>query len=41
MTVDYEYLAELEFTPDTGLYNLFITTYNGDTVNLNIFIYCF
>lgn len=38
MTRDYEYLAELELNNTTGLYNLFITTYNGNQVNLSIFI---
>lgn len=38
MTSGYEYLAELELNNTTGLYNLFITTYNGNQVNLAIFI---
>jgi hypothetical protein len=38
MTRDYEYLAELELNTTTGLYNLFLTTYNGDQVNLLAFI---
>lgn len=37
-TKDYEYLAELQLDTTTGLYNLFITTYNGNTVDLNVFI---
>jgi len=37
-TTNYEYLAELTIDPNSKLYNLYITTYNGNNVNLNIFI---
>jgi hypothetical protein len=37
-TFNYEYNAELTLDTNTGLYNLFITTYNGNDVNLDIFI---
>jgi hypothetical protein len=36
-TVNYEYIAELEKNKTSGLYNLFITTYNGRSVNLQVF----
>jgi hypothetical protein len=35
---DYDYLADLTIDRKTGLYNLFITTYNGDSVTLIPFI---
>jgi hypothetical protein len=34
---NYDYLADLTLDKKTGLYNLFITTYNGDTVTLSAF----
>ena len=37
-TANYEYIADLELDQNTGLYNLYLTTYNGKSVNLNIFI---
>ena len=37
-TNNFEYLAELTLDTNSNIYNLFITTYNGDTVNLNVFI---
>ena len=39
ITENYEYNAVLEFDPDQGLYNLFITTINGSIVNKNLFFF--
>lgn len=38
MTENYEYLADLTINRKTGLYNLFLTTYNGSKVTLDVFI---
>lgn len=38
LTEEYEYIAELTFNNDQGLYELFITTYNGQRVQLTAFI---
>jgi hypothetical protein len=34
---NYDYLADLTIDKKSGLYNLFITTYNGDKVSLYAF----
>ena len=36
ITQNYEYNAQLEYDKEQGLYNLFITTFNGNVVNRNI-----
>lgn len=41
ITENYEYNAQLEYDKEKGVYNLFITTFNGDVVNSNInFFFC-
>ncbi len=37
-TENYEYIAELVYSPNTGLYDLFLTTFNG---NINVINYRF
>lgn len=38
LTEEYEYVAELTFNTTQKLYELFITTYNGQSVGLNAFL---
>lgn len=37
MTPDFDYLADLTLDPTTGIYNLFISTYNGNSVSVDFF----
>lgn len=39
LTENYEYNAALEYDTEKGLYNLFITTINGNIINKNLYFF--